>query len=158
MQIKTSCVFWPLQMANATYQCSEHLLGMRSLPQTVHLEVPWLSWSAVAAELPWKDSKTLSALVHNQHGRGRQLGSFLSCSHCCPSEDASEQGQTFSTCAVSCSWVCGTPMSWLLHVFVIGKTHIWFQFCSSEGPGRERPARCGMDVKGIKHDFQLPVE
>lgn len=91
-------------------------------------------------------------------GRGRQLGSFLSCSRCSPSQDAGGQGQTFSTRAVSCSWVCGTPMSWLFHVFVTGKTHIWFQFCSSEGPGRERPGHWGMDVKDIKDDFQLPVE
>lgn len=71
-QIKTSCVFWLLQVA-LTYQCSEHLFGseISSTTPGVSLEVPWLSWSAVAAELPWKDNKTFSAMVHNQHWQGK---------------------------------------------------------------------------------------
>lgn len=142
-----------------TYQCSEHLFG-----------------SEISSTTDGEPGGSLAFLILS--GSRATLNGQQDFLCCGPQPALAEEGSIVVVSSASLAAVpvrmqmgknkhsphvlapgwCGTPVSWLFHVFVTGKTHTWFQFCSSDGPGRERPGHCGTDVKVIKHDFQLPLQ
>lgn len=156
MQIKMSCVFWLLQMP-LTYQCSGHLFGTEISSTTDSAP-----GDSLAVLIRSGSTDTLERLkdflCYGPYPALAEQGSLAAVSSASLTVrmQVGKDKHSPHVLCLALGW-CGTPMSWLLHAFIIGKTHTWIQFCSSEGPGRERPGHCGVDVKAIKHDFQLPV-